>query len=47
MKELLSQYPPKSTYLQIENNLLTALRNYIVSFENEILFLKKEIKTKN
>ena len=27
MKELLSQYPPKSTYLQNENNLTSALKN--------------------
>ena len=47
MKELLSQYPPKSTYLENENNLITALRNHIVSLENEILFLKKEMETKN
>ena len=31
MKELLSQYPPKSTYLENENNLITALRNHIAS----------------
>ena len=31
MKELLSQYPPKSTYLENKNNLITALRNYIHS----------------
>ena len=47
MKKLLSQYPPKSTYLENENNLITALRNHIVSPENEILFLKKEMETKN
>ena len=47
MKERLSQYPPKSTYLQNESNLITALRNHIVSLENEILFLKKEMETKN
>ena len=47
MKELLSQYPPKSTYLENENNLITALRNHIVSPENEIFFLKKEMETKN
>ena len=47
MKKLLSQYPPKSTYLENENNLITALRNHIVSLENEILFLKKEMKIKN
>ena len=47
MKKLLSQYPPESTYLENENNLITALRNHIVSLENEILFLKKEMETKN
>ena len=47
MKELLIQYPPKSTYLENENNLITALRNHIVNLENEILFLKKEMETKN
>ena len=36
MKELLSQYPPKSTYLQNESNLISALKNHIVSLENEI-----------
>ena len=47
MKKLLSQYPPESTYLENENNLITALRNHIVSLENEILFLKKEMETKS
>ena len=30
-KELLSQYPPKSTYLENKNNLITTLRNHIHS----------------
>ena len=47
MKELLNQYPPKSTYLQNENKLITALKNLLVSLENEILFLKKEMETEN
>ena len=47
MKELLSQQPPKRTYLDNENNLITALRNHIVSLKNEILFLKKEIEIKS
>ena len=47
MKELLSQNPPKGTYLENKNNLITALRNHISSLENEILFLKKETETKN
>ena len=47
VKELLSQYPPKSTYLENENNLISALRKHIISLENEILFFKKEMKTKN
>ena len=45
--ELLSQYPPKRAYLQNKNNLISALKNHIVSLENEISFLKKEIETKN
>ena len=36
MKELLSQYPPKSKYLQNENNLISALKNHLLSLENEI-----------
>ena len=45
MKELLSQYRPKITYLENENNLVTALRNQIVSLEKEKLyFLKKKWK---
>ena len=47
MKKLLSQYPPKSTSLENENKLITILRKHIVSIENEILFLKKEMATKN
>ena len=47
MKKLLSQYPPKSTSLENENKLITILRKHIVSIENEILFLKKEMTTKN
>ena len=47
MKELLSQNPPKGTYLENKNNLITALRNHISSLENKILFLKKETETKN
>ena len=47
MKKLLSQYPPKSTTLENENKLITILRKHIVSIENEILFLKKEMATKN
>ena len=47
MKKLLSQYPPKSTSLENENKLITILRKHIVSIENEILFLKKEVATKN
>ena len=47
MKELLNQYPTKSTYLQHENNLITALKNHIVRLENEILFLKKEMEIKS
>ena len=47
VNDLLSQYPPKSTYLENENNLISALRKHIISLENEILFLKKEMKTKN
>ena len=39
MRELLNQYPPKGIYLQNEKNLITALKNHIVSLENEILFL--------
>ena len=40
MKELLSQYTPKITYY--ENNLVTALRNHIVSLEKEkFYFLKR------
>ena len=31
----------------MKNNLITALRHHIVSLENEILFLKKEMKIKN
>ena len=46
MKETLSQYSPKSTYLQNENNLITASRNLIGSLENGILFLKKEMEIK-
>ena len=44
------QYPPKNAYLQNENNLISALKNHIVSLENKILFLKKKKKkmeTKN
>ena len=42
MKELLSQYTPKITYLENENNLVTALRNHIVSLEKEkCYFLKR------
>ena len=45
MKELLSQYRPKITYLENENNLVTALRNHTVSLEKEKLyFLKKKWK---
>ena len=47
MKKLLSQYPPKSTSLENENKLITISRKHIVSIENEILFLKKEMATKN
>ena len=47
MKKLLSQYPPKSTSLENENKLIAILRKHIVSIENEILFLKKEMATKN
>ena len=47
MKKPLSQYPPKSTSLENENKLITILRKHIVSIENEILFLKKEMATKN
>ena len=47
MKKLLSQYPPKSTSLENENKLITILRKHIVSIENEILILKKEMATKN
>ena len=47
MKKLLSQYLPKSTSLENENKLITILRKHIVSIENEILFLKKEMATKN
>ena len=47
MKETLSQYSPKSTYLKNEKNLITASRNLIVSLENGILFLKKEMEIKN
>ena len=46
MKETLSQYSPKRTYLQNENNLITASRNLIGSLENGILFLKKEMEIK-
>ena len=46
MKETLSQYSPKSTYLQNENNLITASRNLIGSLENGIFFLKKEMEIK-
>ena len=41
MKELLIQYPPKTTYLKNENRRITALRNHVVSLENEILFFRK------
>ena len=43
------QYPPKNADLQNENNLISALKNHIVSLENKILFLKKKKKmeTKN
>ena len=47
MKKLLSQYPPKSTSLENENKLITISRKHIVSIENEILFLKKEMEIKN
>ena len=43
----MNQYPRKSTYLQNENNPIIALKSHIVSLENEILFLKKEMETKN
>ena len=47
MKEFLSQYPPKRTYLQNESNLITALKSHIISLEKEISFLKKEMEIKN
>ena len=49
MRELLSQYPPKSTYLQNKNNLISTLKKNMVRLENEneILFLKKRMETKN
>ena len=46
-KIFLSQYPPKSTYLQNEKNLICALKNHIVRIEEEFLFPKKEMETKN
>ena len=46
MKELLGRCPPKTTYMQNENKLISALKNHIVSTKNEILFLKKEMDTK-
>ena len=45
MKELLSQYPPKSTYLENENNLITALRNHIAS-KMKFYFSNKKWKQK-
>ena len=47
MKKLLSKKKKKSTSLENENKLITILRKHIVSIENEILFLKKEMTTKN
>ena len=46
MKELLSQYPPKSPYLQNGNNLINALKSHIVSLKHEFFFQKKEMETK-
>ena len=44
MKELFSQYPPQSTYLQNVINLISALKNHIVSLVNEFLFFKNEME---
>ena len=46
VKKVLSQYPPNSTYLQNVKKLVSALKNNIVSPENEVLFLKNETETK-
>ena len=45
--KIFCHYPPKSRYLQNENNLISALKKHIVSLENKILFLQKEIETEN
>ena len=38
IKELLSQYPPKSSYLQNGNNLMSPLKSQIAGLENEFFF---------
>ena len=46
IKELLSQYPPKSPYLQKGNNLMSPLKSQIAGLENEFFFLKQKMETK-
>ena len=46
IKDLQSQYSPKSTNLQNENNLISALKDRKVSPENEILIFQKRNQNK-
>ena len=46
MKEFLSQYLPKSTCLENENNLIIALKNHVVS-KMKFYFSKKKKKNGN
>ena len=46
IKELRSQYPPKSPYLQNGNNLISPLKSQIAGLANDFFFLKQGMETK-